>query len=350
MQDYAEFESPIIYGLGPCTYYQNLWMKIYHDGGHHVGTLVLPKHTRTQWRTKHDSDADRLYRDFYRTARQAQAESKTRYQLNAARLKAKTDALRALEKAFPEEKEEIRGKVDSMHERMIASIAGRKKRFRRKAFLNEWTHFVTVTYDSTLWQSEDLFRKAVDKTFSNFHTRNGWRYMGVWERGELNERLHFHCLLYVPDGEMIGALYGRSDRSWKTHGITITHSNTYFERRFGRNDFEPLERRELSRSIEYILKYLEKSGERIRYSRGIPSEIYIPVRSLDVVDEYYDFVPKFVLFDDVVDWQRDVCSAKPSDAKMARDKVQHKYVFDILASRSPVIGKTYYVDPLTLTA
>lgn len=350
MQDYVEYESPIIYGPGPCTEYAALWMKVYHDGGHHVGTLVLPSHKHTRWRQKHDSDADRLYRDFYRTSMQAQKECKTRYQVNAARLRAKCDALRALEQAFPDDKQSLRGKVEGMHERMLASIAGRKKRFRRKAFLNEWTHFATITYDSTLWQSEDLFRRAVDKTFSNFHTRNGWRYMGVWEQGELNERLHFHCLLYVPDGEMVGAIYNRSDYAHKTHGVRITCCNTYFERRFGRNDFEPLDRQELGHSIEYILKYLEKSGERIRYSRGIPSEIYIPVRSLDVVDEYTDFVPKFILYDDVVDWQRDVLTAKSSDAKAVRAEVQHKYAFDILMSRSKVVGHTYYVDPVKLLA
>ena len=349
MQDYVEFESPIIYGPGPCTEYAALYMKIYHDGAHHVGTLLLPSHKRTSWRTKHNSDADRLYRDFYRASMQAQKECKTRYQLDTARLQAKADALRSLEKTFPEDKEAIREKIDDMHERMKASIAARKKRFRRKAFLNEWSYFVTVTYDSTLYASEDEFRRSVDKLFSNLHTRNGWRYMGVWEQGELNERLHFHCLLYVPEGELIGAIYNRSDYAHKTHGIRVTHCNTFFERRFGRNDFEPLMREELNNSISYILKYLEKSGERIRYSRGIPSDVCIPVRSVDVVDQYTDFVPKFILFDDVVG-QSDVYKAKPSDVKAARAQVQHKYYFDILASRTPVIGKTYYVDPVKLLA
>lgn len=149
---------------------------------------------------------------------------------------------------------------------------------------------------------------------------------------------------------MVGALYGRRDHSWKTHGITITNSNTYFERRFGRNDFEPLDRRGLDRSIKYILKYLEKSGERIHYSRGIPSEIYIPVRSVDVVDEYTDFVPKYILFDDVVDWRRDVLPAKKSDAERAKAIVQHKYNIDTLTYRSRVLGWTYYVDPVKLLA
>ena len=333
MTDFVDFDSPIVFGQGPCSIYQNLFMKVYHDGGHHVGSLLLPKRPSSHFREKKDSDKDRLYREFYRSSLQKSGDKKMR--VDSARLRAKLEALDALEKAFPEEKEQIRQNSDDMHERMISSLAARKKRFRRKAFLNEWTHFVTVTYDSTLFASEDEFRAAVDKLFSNCHTRLGWRYMGVWESGELNERLHFHCLLYVPEDSMLGCLYHRSDYSWKTHGIKITHSNTYFERRFGRNDFEPLVRKELNQSIEYILKYIEKSGERIRYSRGIPTEIFIPVRSIDVVEEYTDFVQKYILFDDVIDWERDVKNARAADEEQARAKVNHKYEFDTLWFRAP---------------
>lgn len=30
--------------------------------------------------------------------------------------------------------------------------------------------------------------------------------MGVFEYGELNSSIHFHALIYIPEGEMIGAL------------------------------------------------------------------------------------------------------------------------------------------------
>lgn len=335
MQDCIEYEPEALFGnVRSVGSYMNPYMKIYHDGGHYVGTLLLPTRKFPTWRTRLNSDMDRLYRDYYREALREQKETgKSRYRVNAMRLTAKMQAIRALEKTFPEQKEEIRRRSDDVHTRMLASVFGRKKRFRRKAFLNEWQYFVTVTYDSTLYASEDEFREAVNKTFSNLHTRSGWRYMGVWEQGELNERLHFHCLLYVPEGEMVGAIYDRRDYAKKTHGVRVTHSNTYFERRFGRNDFEPLDRCDLQRSIEYILKYLEKSGEKIRYSRGIPSEICIPVRTVDVADSYSDYVEKFVIFDDVINWERDVLSMKPSDMNMAKAIVNRIYVFDTLRSK-----------------
>lgn len=42
------------------------------------------------------------------------------------------------------------------------------------------------------------------------------------------------------------------------------------------------------------------------YSRGVPSEICVKVKKSDIVTEMFDFVQKFILFDDVVDWERDV--------------------------------------------
>ena len=52
--------------------------------------------------------------------------------------------------------------------------------------------------------------------------------------------------------------------------------------------------------------YLVKSGEKILYSRCIPSEICKELPPSDRVGEFLDFVTKYALFDDVIDWERDV--------------------------------------------
>ena len=60
----------------------------------------------------------------------------------------------------------------------------------------------------------------------------------------------------------------------------------------------------------YITKYLSKTNERIVYSRDIPSEILLKVHFKDIATTMFDFVLKFILFDDVVDYDRDVLKCK----------------------------------------
>lgn len=198
--------------------------------------------------------------------------------------------------------------VDEHIKKKLNNLHSRKKRFRRKAYLNCWTHFVTVTYrDGT--HTEETFRIKLRKCLMNLHTRRGWRYMGVFERGEENGRLHFHCLLYVPRGEMVGKITERKDYSTKQGKMQITHINSFFERKFGKNDFNEIDRETLchdGRGVEYILKYLEKSGERITYSRGIPSALYAEIDRSDIIMKIQDFVTKYILSDDVINWRDDI--------------------------------------------
>ena len=195
--------------------------------------------------------------------------------------------------------------------KLYKNLGARKKRFRRKAFLNPWNYFVTFTYDDDL-QSEESFKKRLRKCLSNLHTRRGWLYMGVFERAPETGRLHFHAIIYVPEGQMIGELYERKDYSTRQHKMQTTHSNTFFEQNFGRNDFEELSEVELRRgsTMNYLLKYLEKTEERIIYSRGIPTEFFKNIHDDDVICEMVDFVTKYVLFNDVIDYDTDVKGIK----------------------------------------
>ncbi len=181
-------------------------------------------------------------------------------------------------------------------------IAQRKKRFRRKANINSWNYFVTFTYDDDK-RDEESFRVALRKSLSNLHTRRGWVYMGVFERAPDTGRLHFHGLFYIPDGEMPGEVELRREYSTKRHKMTVTRVNTFFEEKFGRNDFSPISNADLKsgNTLTYILKYIEKTGDRIVYSRGIPSELEIPISDADVCVKIVDYVEKWILFDDVLD-------------------------------------------------
>jgi len=104
--------------------------------------------------------------------------------------------------------------VEEKLEKKWRSMRVRIKRFERKAHMNRWNYFVTFTYDPKK-QTEESFRKKLRKSLSNLHTRRGWKYMGVFEKGGENGTLHFHALIYVLDGEMIGTLIAKNEYSKK---------------------------------------------------------------------------------------------------------------------------------------
>ena len=196
--------------------------------------------------------------------------------------------------------ERVKRKMNNLHHR--------KKRFRRKAYLNKWNFFVTFTYNDK-FHDEESFRRKLRRCLSNLHTRRNWRYMGVFERAPETGRLHFHGLLYVPDGEMLGKLEEKTDYSTAQGKMQTRHENTFFEQWYGRNDFEEItpSQLEYGDSVDYILKYIGKTNERIVYSRGIPTEICMTVSARDIITELTDdFVEKYILFDDVVNWERDI--------------------------------------------
>ena len=117
------------------------------------------------------------------------------------------------------------------------------------------------------------------------------------EHGEDGGRLHFHALVEVPAGQMVGDLYSDEEYSTKEHRMKVTMHNTFFEDRFGLCDFAEIDSAGLKDTLSYMLKYLAKEGGRIIYSRGIPSEYYLELPDCWVVAEYQDFVPHFVFRD-----------------------------------------------------
>ena len=183
----------------------------------------------------------------------------------------------------------------------------RKKRFRRKANLNRWNYFVTFTYDDTKHTAE-TFKKKLRKCLSNLHTRRGWKYMGVFEQAPETGRLHFHGLIYVPAGEMLGTITEKQDYDTVNHNLQIRNENSFFADNFGRKDFCEVSMDEMKngKRTEYILKYIGKTNERICYSRGIPTEICKVIDGDDIITEMQDFVTKYILFDDIIDWERDI--------------------------------------------
>ena len=183
------------------------------------------------------------------------------------------------------------------------ALVERRKRFTRKAYINGFNYFVTFTYANDK-HTEESFQKKLLNTLKHFANRKGWKYMGVWERGGENNRLHFHALLKVPEGTMPGELIEVTDFNLKTHRQKKTVQNTFFNKKFGRSDFEKIIKkpRAYLSAVEYILKYISKTGERIVYSRGLPMYVISDINSEDVLCRTGLEDKKLVLYDKFGCW------------------------------------------------
>lgn len=130
--------------------------------------------------------------------------------------------------------------------------------------------------------------------------------MGVWERSPKKKRLHFHGIFYIPEGTMPGRMLDMEDYNFRTRRRQITHQNTYFNEKFGRSDFESLDMQNIGSAIAYIVKYLEKTGEKLVYSKGLPQFFVSDIMEEDVVCPFGLEDKKLLLYDDFLCWDEGV--------------------------------------------
>ena len=195
--------------------------------------------------------------------------------------------------------------------RKTRNLIARRVRMTRKINLQTFNYFVTFTYNSEL-HTEESFRKKLKNCLSHFCTRKGWKYVGVWERSPEKKRLHFHGIFQIPDGTMPGMMLEVTDYNFKAHRRVVTHQNSYFNEEFGRSDFEPLNIQSIGSAIAYIVKYLEKTGEKIVYSKGLPQFFISDIMDEDVACPFGVEDKKLLLFDDFVCWDDGVSMGKVS--------------------------------------
>ena len=183
-------------------------------------------------------------------------------------------------------------------DRKLRNLIARRIRLTRKANLQKFNYFCTFTYDSRL-HSEESFRKKLRNTLSNFTKRRGWKYIGVWERSPEKKRLHFHGLFHIPEGSMPGKFIQIQDYNLNTKSKQLTNQSVYFNENFGRSDFESIDTRDrMGEAVGYIMKYIEKSGERIVYSKGLPQYFISDILDEDVITTIGAEEQKLLLYDD----------------------------------------------------
>ena len=216
--------------------------------------------------------------------------------------KKKEQILQDMRQFFPKDKD-LEYYVQKNMDRKKRNLICRRKRMVRKANLADFNYFCTFTYSNEL-HTEESFKKTLKKTFANFASRKAWKYMAVWQRSPEKQRLHFHGLFHIPDGTIPDKLEKKRDYSTISRKMQETIQSEYFNKRFGRNDFKAIDDydNKLGNAVAYLMKYIEKTGERIVYSKGLYQYFISDIMDDDIVCPYGEEDKKLLLFDDFKCW------------------------------------------------
>ena len=257
--------------------------KVYFDGSHYI---AIP-HTEQPWKRRKRN----ICRDKNEEKVKEILESK-KDKVKSEKIKETVEEIDKEIKDIEKSKEIVKKVLDKEKRNQIV----RMTRLYRKVNLQQWTHFCTFTYDSKKL-SEEEFKKKLLNCLRHLSNRKGWKYIGVWERSPINNRLHFHGIFVIP--KMIDEIIETKDYSTKTHKMQITYQNTFFLDRFGRNDFKEIEHSSLVyQAISYILKYIRKTGERVVYSKHLQTYFISDILESDIVCTIGQEDRKLLLFDD----------------------------------------------------
>ena len=262
--------------------------KIPFDGSHYIAT---PKENFPQGHKRREVE------------QKAQFEAAYKESQKLPRKERKACMQKAMEETIPD-KEQRKEYVERNNERKKVNAIRRKVRLSKKVNLQrEWSYFCTFTFSDEK-HTEESFRKSLRNTLKHLVNRKGWKHIGVWERGGETGRLHFHGIFYIPPGGMVGEIAETKDYNTKDHRMQTTHQNTYFLERYGRNDFQPLgSPEEVQHSLGYLMKYIEKSGERLVYGGDLPTYFKSDITDEDIVCPTGVDGKKMLLYDDFNCWE-----------------------------------------------
>lgn len=271
--------------------------KVYFDGSHYIA--IPPENFPKSKRKRRKQKPQKKTAETPPTTPKDKFETAYSESKNLPKRKRKAFLTEQLKNTFKNE-EETTAFIESNIERKKINAMKRRTRLMRKVYLQRWNYFVTFTYDNEL-HTEDTFKKKLQNTLKHLVYRNKWKYIGVWERSPEKQRLHFHGIFSIP--QMIGELIETKDYSTKQHKIQTTFQNTHFLKQFGRNDFKELDRKEdVMQSVRYLLKYIEKSNEKLIYGGKLPTYFISDILDEDIVCGYGVDERKALLFDDFTCW------------------------------------------------
>ena len=256
--------------------------KVYCDGLHYIAIPYAKQEWKKRKNARSYNEINAKVESVYKQSNKHSRKEKIKETIEKV-----NEEIQDIEKA----KEIVKKNI----ERMTRNEIVRRTRLARKVYLQEWHYFCTFTYNEKKLNEQE-FRKKLSNCFKHLSSRKGWKYVGVWERSPINQRLHFHGLFYTP--QMVGELVETKDYSTMKHKMQVAKQNTFFLERFGRNDFKPIIKRELNQAIAYMIKYIQKTGEKIVYSKGLPTYFKSDIVEQDIVCTIGQEDRKLLLFDD----------------------------------------------------
>lgn len=289
-------------------------VKIYNDGSHYIALPIVrsevdPESIFAKYKEKdlsglsfcnvEDLPFDVKVDDNLKTAKEIFEENYT-YLMSLSK-KERFDYFHSLLDSYFSTYDFCTKFIQASLNRKYRNFVYRKLRCLRKLNLTDFNYFSTITYDSNKLTEED-FRAKFSKFLQNKSDRSNWSYIGVWERGSSSERLHFHALMNVPEGSLPGKNEKKRKWSSKVKRLVTVTENSYLLNRFGANDFSAIDltdAEEYYDLLNYLLKYIEKSGERLVYSRGLNQFMEANVDDEnDVLAVNYMPCVKYTLYDD----------------------------------------------------
>ncbi|MBQ2717961.1 MAG: hypothetical protein IJF75_05130 [Clostridia bacterium] len=269
--------------------------KVYNDGSHYIAIPHTNRPVKKKAK-KIESEKDIKLKEMA---------DKVFQENKGKRKKEKVEALNNQLNEIIKDTKATKEFVKSYMDKKFRNLIERRKRLARKINLGQWNYFCTFTYDDKK-HNEESFMKKLKNCLKKLSYRKGWIYIGVWERSPEKNRLHFHGIFYIPENAMVGELKEVNDYSFSTHKRQVTLQNTYFNERFGRSDFKRIEKADpnaLSSATRYLMKYLEKTGERIVYSKNTPTYFISDIMEEDVICVMNeDRGEKLILFDNFSCW------------------------------------------------
>ncbi len=258
--------------------------KVRFDGSHYIAvdSNAYPKHKRKSIKSSETAEK----KEFDKAYSESRTLPKTEQEKHI------NQALDSFFKTEEEKQEFIAVEMQKKSRNYVV----RRMRLWRKINQQQWNYFCTFTYADSK-HTEESFRKGLATCLRHLASRKGWKYIGVWECGGNTERLHFHGIFVIP--EMIGELIEVTDYDTKHHRKQKSIQNTHFNEKFGRSDFKTVEHRaDIAETVKYILKYIEKTGEKIVYSRGLPMYFRSDIASDDIICFMDEEKRKAILADD----------------------------------------------------
>lgn len=209
--------------------------------------------------------------------------------------------------------EELKWYVDLGFERKQRNLTARRVRMVRKANLAGFNYFVTFTYDDKK-HTEQTFKKNLRTCLRHLTERKDWRYMGVWERAPKTNRLHFHGLFCIPEIKFLDIQHHK-DYDTTSHKMQDSYQSAYFNTRFGRSDFKEISanKLELGNELSYLFKYIEKTGEKIVYSKNLPQFFISDIFEEDIICRIGQENKKLLLYDDFACWNNGEYMGKVSN-------------------------------------